>query len=239
MINRSTKPGVCARHYQIMKNNSPEKKLLTLFSQFTGKKEGDFLIEKIKTDSITVRETEKGGELEVHFKGGDYTRFSKEILEMDILNAVINPRVRDIIGKKCDGIFIARVNGKFILCLVELKKNINNSFEKVVKQIEGSYIKIAMLLNLLYDLQYIDLVVFIGGGLKKITDEPDIDYLEKIDVFRERGDNLESKLKEFSQNKRVRMNFPYFLGDIIHQHFQKRNIVVYHLEHGDTTIFLF
>lgn len=216
-----------------MKNNSHGKKLTNLFSQFTGKTEEDYLIEKTETDSITVRETEKGGELEVSFKGGDYTLFSEKMLGTNKLIALFNRQEGDIIRKICDGIFLVWVKGKLILCLVELKTNINNNFERAVKQIEGSYIKTAMLLSLLYNIQDIELAVFIGGRLDKIIEDPDIDYLEKVDIFRERGDNLESKLKEFSLNKRVRINFPFFLGEIIHQHFQKRNIDVYHLEHGD------
>ncbi len=63
---------------------------------------------------------------------------------------------------------------------------------KKIKQIEGSYLKAAMLLSLLYKIEDMELAVFIGGRLERIIDDPDIDYLEKVEEFRENPHNLES-----------------------------------------------
>jgi len=217
-----------------MKNKELEKKLLKLFSQFTGKAKADYLIEEIEANAITVREMEKSGESEVSFKNGCFTRFSKKALGTNKFIGFFNKQDGEIIRMICDGIFLARLNDRLFLCLVELKKNINNNFERVVKQVEGSYLKTSMLLSLLCNIKDIELAVFIGGRLEKIIDEPDIDYLEKVDEFRERGDNLESKLKEFSHNRNVLMNFPFFLETIIHENYRKKNVAVYHMGNGDT-----
>ncbi|UCH93814.1 MAG: hypothetical protein JSV88_26590 [Candidatus Aminicenantes bacterium] len=217
-----------------MQNEKLESQLLKLFSQPTRKTKEDYLIEKVEGTHLTIYEKEKSGEYQVSFKNGCFIRFSEKMLGTNKIIALFNKRQGDVMRRICDGIFLARLNDKIILCLVELKNNINNNFERAIKQIEGSYLKTAMLLSLLCNIKEIELRVFIGDGLEKIVDDPDIDYLEKVEEFREKADNLESKLKEFSHKREVQINFPFFLGDSIHESYQKKDINVYHLQHGDT-----
>ena len=212
-----------------------EINLLKLFSQFTGTPGKDYLIEKIEDNQLTVKETEKGGELDVSFKNGPFIRFSEKMLGTNKFINFFNRQEGAIIRRICDGIFLVPLKGRIILCLVELKLNIKyNNFSNAVKQIEGSYLRTAMLLSLLYKIEDIRLAVFIGGKLERIPDDPDIDYLEKVEEFRENPFNLESKLKEFSHKRKVRMSFPFFLGETIQENYHKKNVSVYHLEAGDT-----
>jgi hypothetical protein len=216
-----------------MRNEGLESNLLKLFSRSTGKPEEDYLIEKIGESLLTIQEMSEKGKCEVSFKNGHFTQLSEKMLGTNKFIGFFNRQEGDIIRKICDGIFLVLLKNRVILCLVELKRNINNNFERAVKQIEGSYLKAAMLLSLLCDIRDIELAVFIAGHLEKIIDDPDIDYLKREADFMER-DNLESKLKEFSHNREVRMNFPFFLEQNIHENYKKKNIRVYHLEHGDT-----
>ena len=215
-------------------NEKPEGNLLKLFSQLTGKTKRNYLIERIEGNRLTIRETEKSGELNVSFKNGSFIRFSEKMLGTNQFIAFFNKQEGDTLRRICDGIFLTCSNDRVLLCLVELKTNINNRFERAVKQIEGSYLKTAMLLGLLYKIKEIELVVFIGGELKEVIDDPDIDFAEKVEEFRGNPNNLESKLKEFSRNGNVRMDFPFFLDQTIHEDYRKENINVYHLEDGDT-----
>lgn len=218
----------------MMKNEELEINLLELFSQFTKQKK-DYLIEKIKDNRLTVRETDERGKCEVSFENGPFLRFSEKMLGTNKLINLFNKQKGMVIRKICDGIFLVPIEDRIILCLVELKINIKYSnFSNAVKQIEGSYLKTAMLLSLLCNINGIKLAVFIGGGLERIIDDPNIDYLEKVEEFKENPNNLESKLKEFSHNRKVRMNFPFFLGETVHENYHKKDIIVYHLEDGET-----
>jgi hypothetical protein len=217
-----------------MKNEELESNLLKIFSQFTKQKK-DYLIEKVEGNRLTIRETDEKGKCEVSFKNGHFIRFSEEILGTNKFIGFFNRQGGDVIRRKCDGIFLVPLKDRIILCLVELKKNIKYSnFSDAVKQIEESYLKTAMLLSLLCNIEDMELAVFIGGRIERIMDDPDIDYLEKVEEFRENPNNLEWKLKEFSRNRKVRMNFPFFLGEIIHDSYHKKDIRVYHLDNGDT-----
>lgn len=211
-----------------MKSDELEANLLKLFSSFKSETGENQLIEEIKDNRLSIGETGKGGENEVYFTNGRFIRLSGKVLGDKFTPFFNHPVIRKI----CDGIFLVQVKDRIILCLVELKSNINNNFKKAIQQIEGSYIKTAILLSLLYNIKDIETAVFIGGRLEKIKDEPDIDYLEKVDEFRNRTDNAESKLKEFSLESKVRMDFPFFLEDSIHENFRKKNTTVYHLAHG-------
>ena len=217
-----------------MRSKELESNLIKIFSQFTTQK-SDYLIEKIEDNSLTIRETDERGKCEVSFKKGPFIRFSEKMLGTNKLINLFNRQKGMIIRKICDGIFLVPLKDRIILCLVELKVNIKyDKFSDAVKQIEGSYLKAAMLLSLLCNIKDMELAVFIGGRLERIIDDPDIDYLEKVEEFRENPNNLESKLKEFSHNRKVRMNFPFFLGEVINNSYHKKNISVYHLEDGDT-----
>lgn len=218
----------------MMKNEELEINLIKIFSQYTGQKK-DYLVEKIEENQLTIRETERGGEVEVSFINGRFIRFSEKILGTNKFINFFNQQEGAIIRRICDGIFLVPLKGKIILCLVELKINIKYSnFSDAVKQIEGSYLKTAILLSLLCKIEDMELAIFIGGRMERIVDDPDIDYLEKVEEFRENPQNLESKLKEFSHKRKVRMSFPFFLAETIHENYHKRNVNVYHLADGDT-----
>lgn len=207
-----------------METNELDCNLLNLFSR-------TILVKKIKNNCLTILEAEEDGKLEVSFTNGRFTRFSENKLGKMNISDFFNPEGKEIIGKICDGIFLVYLEDRIILCLVELKKNINNKFKRAVQQIEGSYIKIAMLLSLMCNIKDIELAVFIGGQLDEIVDDPDIDYLKKDADFTE-GENPESKLKDFSLHGKVFMNFPFFLEQTIHENYRKKNIPVIHLEAG-------
>jgi hypothetical protein len=219
----------------MMKNEELESNFLKLFSRATGKPKEDYLIEKIEDNQLSIKETEKGGEVEVSFKNDRFIQFSKKMLGTNKFNNFFNQQEGAILRRICDGIFLVPLKGRIILCLVELKINIKYSnFSDAVKQIEGSYLKTAMLLSLLCKIEDMELAIFIGGRMERIIDDPDIDYLEKTEEFRENPHNLESKLKELYHNRKVRMNFPFYMGDPIHENYHKRNVSVYHLADGDT-----
>lgn len=211
-----------------MNNNELEDNLLKLFSSFKSETGENSLVEEIKDNCLSIRETGKGGENEVYFTSGRFIRLSGKVLGDKFTPFFNHPVIRKI----CDGIFLVQLKDRIILCLVELKSNINNNFTKAIQQIEGSYIKAALLLSLLYNIKDIEMAVFIGGRLEKIKDEPDIDYLEKVDEFSNITGNAESKLKEFSLESKVRMDFPFFLEESIHEKFRKKNTTVYHLGCG-------
>jgi len=215
-------------------NEELERNLLKLFSPFSGKPKEDYLFEKIDGDQLTIKETEASGKMEVTFKNGCFTRFNEKMLGTNKFIGFFNKQDGAIIRRICDGIFLVNSNKQVVLCLVELKKNINNNFEWILKQIEGSYLKITMLLSLLCSVKDIGLAVFIAGKLEKIGDDPDIDYLEKTGEFRESSINPEAKLKEFSLHGEVRMNFPFFLEKTIHVNYQRKDIGVFHLKDGET-----
>jgi hypothetical protein len=216
------------------KNEELEINLIKIFSQFTKQKK-DYLVEKIEDNQLSIKETERGGEVEVTFKNGRFIRFSEKMLGTNKFINFFNQQEGAIIRRICDGIFLVPLKGRIILCLVELKINIKYSnFSDAVKQIEGSYLKTAMLLSLLCKIEDMELAIFIGGRMERIIDDPDIDYLEKTEEFRETPQNLESKLKELSHNRKARMNFPFYMGDTIYENYHKRNVSVYHLADGDT-----
>jgi hypothetical protein len=218
----------------MMKNEELESKLIKIFSQYTNRKK-DYLVEKIQDNRLTIQETEERGRCEVSLKNGPFIRFSEKMLGTNKFINFFNQQEGNIIRKICDGIFLVPLKRRIVLCLVELKMNIKyNNFSDAVKQIEGSYLKTAMLLSLLCKIADIELAVFIGGRMERVIDDPDIDYLEKVEEFRENPQNLESKLKEFSHKRKVHMSFPFFLGETIHENYHKRNVSVYHLEDGDT-----
>lgn len=217
-----------------MKNNEElEDNLLKIFSQSSGKRKEDYLIEKIRDSKLKICEKEEMGKGEVTFKNGCFFRLSEKMLGTNKFISFFNKQEGDVLRRTCDGIFLVLVKGRITLCLVELKKNINNEFRKAIRQIEGSYLRTAMLLSLLYDINDIALEVFIAGGLEETRDDPDLDYLDKTGKFR--GENTTgTKLKEFSRHKQVHINFPFFLGQNIHENYKKKNIRLYHLDFNET-----
>ncbi|UCH93580.1 MAG: hypothetical protein JSV88_25365 [Candidatus Aminicenantes bacterium] len=218
----------------MMKNEELESNLIKIFSQFTRRKK-DYLVEKIQDNRLTIQETEERGRCEVSFKNGPFIRLSEKMLGTNKFINFFNQQEGAIIRRICDGIFLVPLEGRIILCLVELKINIKyNNFSDAVKQIEGSYLKTAMLLSLLCKIEDMELAIFIGGRIERVIDDPDIDYLEKTEEFRENPQNLESKLKEFFHKRKFRMNFPFFLAETIHENYHKKNVSVYHLAYGDT-----
>lgn len=216
-----------------MTNDASERKLLELFSQsdcIYNNKNDNYLIENVCENCLTLHETEDGGKNEVTFINGRFIQFSHDMLCKLNVSIFLNEKEKDILSKKCDGIFLINANNRMILCLAELKVKINRYFPKVIKQIEGSYIKAALLMSLLFNIQDVELAVFIVGKLEKITDDPDIDYLELIGEITENPQNIESKLKDLSRNRKVKMSFPFYLNDSIHEYYRKKDINVYHLE---------
>ena len=215
----------------MMKTDDLESKLLKLFSREpTGKTEGDWLIEETGSSNITIEETVESGKGEVTFKNGRFIRFSVKLLGTNKFISFFNRQEGDALRKTCDGIFLARIEDRTILCLVELKSTINNNFRKAIRQIEGSYLRTALLLSLITDIKDIEPVVFIAGGLEKKEIDPDREYLERTGKFRERENDPGRKLKEFSRKGQVKINFPFFLDDAIHQNYHKKNIKVTHLD---------
>jgi hypothetical protein len=211
-----------------------EQKLLTLLStpRTVKTKEIPF-IEPIEYDIIHIHEKEEPGKLSVFFKNGAFIRFSGKLLSTNKFIQFFNSETATILRRTCDGIFLLFSGSRVILCLVELKKNINNNFEKAVQQIEGSYLKTAMLLSLITNVKNLELVVFFGGGIKK--DDSELDYLEKIQEISENPHSLEAKLKQLIANRNVRMDFPFSsLSGTIDQYYQKKDTVVYHLKDGET-----
>lgn len=186
----------------------------------------------MEEDTLEVREKEKQGNCSVSFINGRYIRISENLLGDNI--RFFNRLDGDVLRKTCDGIFLVLSKNRAILCLVELKKTINNNFEKAIQQIEGSYLRTAMVLSLVENLNNFELAVFIGGTMKKPISKPDLDFIDRIEESRNNPDTLEAKLQEFIAESSVRMNFPFFLSDKIDLYYQKKNVAVYHLESGET-----
>lgn len=72
----------------------------------------------------------------------------------------------------------------------------------------------------------------IGGRLER--EDPDRDYIEKVEEFREKAVNLETMLKQLSLHGRVDIHFPLLLEHCIHEDYRKRSIRVHHVNSGDT-----
>lgn len=210
-------------------------RLLRIFSSPSGDKDREnSLIKEIADKDLCVRENrekETGDYINISLSGATYIRFSEKLLGNNF-TAFFNLQEGAVMRKTCDGIFLCRFKERLIVGLVELKKNINNHFPKAIKQIEGSYLKIFMLLSLLFRPGDIDPIVIIGGRLKR--KDPDRDYIEKVEEFREKAVNLETMLKQLSLHGRVDVRFPLFLGHCIHEDYRKRSIKVYHVNPGDT-----
>lgn len=214
------------------KNDELERNLLKLFSKSTGKKNEDYLIEKIQDNTLAVIEKQKSGEGEVTFNNGSFIKFSTTMLGKK-LNSFFKVEKNFSPGMICDGIFLTHLGDRIILGLVELKKKVNNDFRRAIRQIEGSYLKTTMLLSLLYDIKDVEPIVFIAGN---IDSDPDLDYLYKMEKFEEIEDKPGTLLKELSDNREAHMNVPFFLDkDIsIHENYKKKKIKVYHLDFDDT-----
>jgi hypothetical protein len=208
-------------------------RLLRIFSSPSGDEESeDSLIKEIADKDLCVREEETGDYINISLNGATYIRFSEKMLGTNKFITFFNRQEGAVMRKICDGIFLCRFKERLIVGLVELKKNINNHFQKAIEQIEGSYLKVFMLLSLLFRPGDIDLIVVIGGRLER--EDPDGDYIEKVEEFREKAVNLETMLKDLSLHGSVDVRFPLFLGHCIHEDYRKRSIRVYHVNSGDT-----
>ncbi|MCP5051753.1 MAG: hypothetical protein GY940_31595 [bacterium] len=208
--------------------DTPEEKLLAILDPVN-------LVKEVY-NSLTIEETDKSGQGRVTFKNPSFISFSPVTIGTTAFNNFFKKDEArgNVFRKICDGIFLTRLNGEYILCLVELKNNLNAKFNKAIKQIEGSYLKTAMLLSLFYNLNDIRVVVFLAGHLKKKENDPDMDFLEKAGEFRDIENTPESKWKEFVAKRRTYMDFPFFLTPFIHRYYCKNKISVYHLEMGET-----
>lgn len=212
-------------------NHDDIKKALTIFSTYReDNKEKKGFVSESPGNKITIRETQDRGEQEVSFVNGTFIKLNEAMLDINL--NYFNKKVRDTLGKRCDGIFLVPTDDKILLCLVELKQTINNKFNDAIKQIEGSYLKTAMLLGLSTDINELEPVIFIGGNLEK--KDTDYDYLEKVEEFRGKPDNLYTTFKELSQRGKTRINLPIFLSECIHGDYPRKRINVYHIASGGT-----
>jgi len=216
-----------------MKSEELENNLLKLFTDYRPGREEDWFFKVIPGKHLTFTEKKESGKFDIYFENGIFIEIST--LELEKLNITLcfKKDEKDIVAKNCDGIFLTQLNGKIVLCMAELKLNINDKFVRFIKQIEGSYIKAAMLMSLLFDIKEIELVVFIGGNLRGEY-EPDNDYIEKTSEYSDKPNSPEAKLKELIRNRKMKMNFPFFLEEKVHGSYRKKNTTVYHLECGGT-----
>jgi hypothetical protein len=99
--------------------------------------------------------------LKLHFlKNKDHNKFLAALKQTGIREEfVLDPHnVGAYYFEKVKDGDTVQVKDRIILCLVELKSNINNNFKKAIQRIDGSYIKTAMLLSLLYNIRDIEMV---------------------------------------------------------------------------------
>jgi hypothetical protein len=96
----------------MMKNEELETNLIKIFSQFTRRKK-DYLVEKIEDNQLSIKETERGGEVEVSFKNGHFIRFSEKMLGTNKFINFFNQQEGAIIRRICDGIFLVPLKGKY------------------------------------------------------------------------------------------------------------------------------
>ncbi len=175
-------------------------------------------IKQIANDKIKVDLREHEETCNIIFENGEYIEI-KDTLAESIGKKVLTEKLA---GNTGDGIVLNKLNGKLNLIIIEYKKNIgNNNFGKACNQLNSTYIKTSMLLNVLFKIEKINVIYIIVG---KILDKQQ----SKVLSSKKNKPNLFNKLtRSKSTNiKEIPFNFDIPINDI----FKKTNVSFIHKE---------
>ena len=136
-----------------------------------------------------------------------------------------NKEEKPNLNKICDGIILYKNNDEYNLILVELKKTLNyDNYLIVKKQLEASYIKIMMVLNIIYDITKINIFCIIAHDTKNESENKMLANKAQNIL---KNDIKDGEYKEFLDNKNIKLKkIPFFFDILINQVFIKENIEI-------------
>ena len=175
-------------------------------------------IKQTANDKIKIDLKESKEICDIVFENGNYIEIKDAVAE-SVGKRVLTDKLA---GNTGDGIVLNKLNGKLNLIIIEYKKNIgNNNFGKACNQLNSTYIKIAMLLNVLFKIEKINVIYVIVG---KILDRQQ----SKVISAKMNKPNLFNKITRSKSTiiKEIPFNFNIPINDI----FKKTNVNFIHKE---------
>ncbi|OHD15376.1 MAG: hypothetical protein A2086_00180 [Spirochaetes bacterium GWD1_27_9] len=190
---------------------------------------------ELNTNEIKVMERKEQGRGEITLKFYNNCKFIKinpEEFNKNLQNLFISGGdcvEEPNLSKICDGIIIYTENDVCNLILVELKKTINNdNYIKVKQQLEATYVKIMMVLNIIYDITKINLFCIIAHDTKNKTEKK---------MFVNKMQNIpknNGEYGEFLENKKIILKeIPFFFEIPINEPFIKKNIEIHNIKFNE------
>ena len=120
----------------------------------------DDFIRQISKDKIIIDLKEKNETCNITFEKGKFIEISDIFFE-----SLGNKLFPGKLSNHSDGIILNKLGDKYNLFLIEYKKIIWKNFNKMCNQLDSTYIKVSMILNLIFNIDEIKVTYILVGKI--------------------------------------------------------------------------